>query len=185
MMVLKVRKWVWGSTFALGWVAMMVVVPIQAKVTAGDVTGGIKAPHLNIAIFHKVHGQEAFQYPDTIAKSDILSSMLSKAQFISINHTAGLLDGDVVTIANDVLRDNAGAFDDFGVDCQIIVHVKEALVTLSGLCQMMVMDQDHRKVEHKGMIKPFAMKHGSDWQLIYYDAEDGIAVYADEEIGLD
>jgi len=111
--------------------------------------------------------------------------MLSKAQFISINHTAGLLDGDVVTIANDVLRDNAGAFDDFGVDCQIIVHVKEALVTLSGLCQMMVMDQDHRKVEHKGMIKPFAMKHGSDWQLIYYDAEDGIAVYADEEIGLD
>jgi len=159
--------------------------PIHATITAGDITGGEKAPHVNVAIFHKLHGQEGFTYPDHITSSDILHALEGKAQFISINHTAGLKDGDVMTLSNDVLREGDGDFEDFGVDCQLSVHVKGSDVTLAGMCQILLVDQDHREIEHKGVIKPVTMKSGADWQLIYYDVEDGIAVYADEEVGLE
>ncbi|MDX8392010.1 MAG: hypothetical protein R8K53_05505, partial [Mariprofundaceae bacterium] len=154
--------------------AMLVVavialgLPVQAKITAGDVTGGAKAPHVNIAIFHKLHGQEGFSYPEHIAKADILHAMDGKAQFISINHTAGLKDGDVLTIGNDVLREGAGDFEDFGVDCQLSVHIKAEDVSLAGMCQILIVDQDNREIEHKGIIKPYTMHAGSDWELIYY-----------------
>ncbi|MDQ6987246.1 MAG: hypothetical protein Q9M25_05545 [Mariprofundaceae bacterium] len=159
--------------------------PVQAKITAGDVTGGVKAPHVNIAIFHKLHGQDGFTYPKNIAKAEILHAMDGKAQFISINHTAGLKDGDVVTIANDVLREDAGHFGDFGVDCQMSIHIKGSDVTLAGMCQILIVDQDHREINHKGIVKATTIDAGSGWKLIYYDAEDGIAVYAESEVGLE
>jgi hypothetical protein len=164
---------------------LVIELPVSAKVTAADITGGVKAPHVNIAIFHKLHGQEGFTYPQKISGENILQSLHGKAQFISMNHTSGLKDGDVITISNDVLRDGAEEFEDFGVDCQLVVHIKGTDVTLSGMCEMLFVDQDHRKIEHRGIVKPFVMHSGSDWELIYYDAEDGIAVYADEEIGLE
>jgi hypothetical protein len=160
-------------------------VPLNAKVTAADITGGVKAPHVNIAIFHKLHGHDAFKYPEHIGKVEILQKMAGEAQFILINHTSGVQDGDVITIANDVLRSGDAAFEDFGVDCQIVVHINSEDVKLSGICEMLMLDQDHRKIEHKGIIKSTKMHSGKDWQLIYYDAEDGIAVYADEEVGLE
>jgi hypothetical protein len=161
------------------------VMPIQAKITAGDITGGAKAPHVNIAIFHKLYGQDAFIYPENIDKQNILQSLNGKAQFIAISHTAGLKNGDVMTISNDVLREGDGAFEDFGVDCQLTLHIKGSNVSLAGMCEILMMDQDGREIEHKGIVKPVAMHSGGNWQLIYYDAEDGIAIYADEEIGLE
>ncbi len=170
--------------FILAGVSLLMI-PVQAKITAGDITGGTKAPHVNIAIFHKLHGQDDFQYPEYIDKDQILQATQGKAQFIAISHTAGLKDGDVMTIANDVLREGAGDFEDFGVDCQLSLHIQGSDVSLAGICQILMIDQDGREIEHKGIIKSIAMKSGVDWQLLYYDAEDGIAVYADEEIGLE
>jgi len=158
---------------------------LKAEIRAGDVTGGAKAPHVNIAIFHKLHGQDSFAYPEHIKRGDILHVLDGKAQFVSINHTAGLKNNDVITIGNDVLREEAGKFEDFGVDCQMTVHIKAADVTLAGMCEVLMVDQNHREIEHKGIIKPFTMHAGAEWQLIYNDAEDGIAVYADEEMGLE
>jgi len=181
----EMKKYLLSAGVAISLAILVVAVPIQAKITAGDVTGGVKAPHVNIAIFHKLHGQDAFVYPASITSADILHALDGKAQFISINHTAGLKDGDVITLSNDVLREEGGAFEDFGVDCQLSVHVKGADVVLSGMCEILMVDQHHREIEHRGMVKPFTMHGGGDWQLIYYDAEDGIAVYADEEVGLE
>lgn len=163
----------------------LAAIPIQAKIIAGDITGGAKAPHVNIAIFHKLHGQDAFIYSKNIAGDNILQAMKGKAQYIAMTHTAGIKDGDVLTLSNDVLRENGGAFEDFGVDCQLSVHIKGTDVILAGICQLLMMDQDGRTIEHKGLIKPVTMHSGSDWELIYYNAEDGIAVYADEEVGLE
>ncbi len=159
--------------------------PIQAKITAGDITGGVKAPHVNIAAFHKIHGQEAFKFPDHISNHDIMGELKGKAQYIFMNHTAGLKDGDVITIANDVLRENAGAFEDFGVDCQLVVHLKGDDVKIGGMCEFLMVDKDHREIEHKGVVKPTVMHPGKDWVLLYDNVEDGIAIYADEEIGIE
>ncbi|MDX8392435.1 MAG: hypothetical protein R8K53_07700, partial [Mariprofundaceae bacterium] len=63
--------------------------------------------------------------------------------------------------------------------------IKAEDVSLAGMCQILIVDQDNREIEHKGIIKPYTMHAGSDWELIYYDAEDGIAVYADEEVGME
>ncbi len=179
------KKIITTSISLLALVLLALAVPVQSSVTAGDITGGFKAPHVNIAIFHKLHGQESFVYPEKIAEGDILKSLAGKAQFISINHTAGLKDGDVITIGNDVLREAAGNFEDYGVDCQLNVHLDGDDVTIAGICQLLMVDQNNRQIEHKGVIKPTAMKANQGWILLYYNAEDGIAVYADEEIGIE
>ncbi|MDQ6962408.1 MAG: hypothetical protein Q9M28_07740 [Mariprofundaceae bacterium] len=62
------------------------------EIKAGDITGGSAMAHVNIAAFHKVHGQESFQYPATIkgAHGALLTALEGKAQFIFLNHTSGL-----------------------------------------------------------------------------------------------
>ncbi|MDQ6978979.1 MAG: hypothetical protein Q9M09_02240 [Mariprofundaceae bacterium] len=156
----------------------------QASIKAGDITGGKKAPHVNIAIFHKLHGQEGFSYPKYIAAHDILHAMQDKAQFISINHTAGVMDGDILTSSNDVLREGSDkGFEDFGVDCQLTIHLKAGDVALAGICEILMVDQDGREIEHKAMVKPTTLEAGKDWVLLYNDEEDGIAIYADENMG--
>lgn len=158
----------------------------QSSITAGDITGGKKAPHVNIAIFHKLHGKESFVYPKDIAVRDILHALQGNAQFISLNHTSGLIDGDIITLANDVLREGANdSFEDFGVDCQLSVRFKGDGVSVAGICQILMVDQDGREIEHKAIVKPTLLQGGKGWVLLYYDAEDGIAIYANEEIGIE
>ncbi|MDQ6978978.1 MAG: hypothetical protein Q9M09_02235 [Mariprofundaceae bacterium] len=159
---------------------------VSSSIKAGDITGGKKAPHVNIAIFHKLHGQEGFSYPKHIAAHDILHAMQDKAQFISINHTAGVMDGDILTSSNDVLREGSDkGFEDFGVDCQLTIHLKADHVTLAGICEILMVDQDGREIEHKAIVKPTTLEAGKDWVLLYNDEEDGIAIYADEEMGME
>lgn len=157
---------------------------IHASIKAGDITGGKKAPHVNIAVFHKLHGHDDFSYPKEVASGNILEAMQGKAQFIFLNHTSGLKDGDVISVATDVLRDQAGDFEDFGIDCQMTVHLKGNAV-LSGICQILMLDQDGREIEHRAIVKPTTLASGKGWVLIYDDEEDGIAIYADENVGLE
>ncbi|MDQ6974807.1 MAG: hypothetical protein Q9M10_07955 [Mariprofundaceae bacterium] len=163
----------------------LLALPLQATITAGDITGGAIAPHVNVAIFHKLHGHDDFVYPENIDKNDILQATAGKAQFVLINHTAGVKDGDVITMSNDVLREGSGDFEDFGVDCQISLHINGTDVTLAGMCQILMIDQDYRQINHKGTIKPITIHESTAWQLVYYDAEDGVAVYVNEEVGLE
>jgi len=173
-------KYFWGTV--VGFTSMALLL-FASSAEASDAHSGAKSPHVNIAIFHTLQGQGGFQFPEKIAAMNILQAVQGKAQFIIMNHAAGLKDGDVVSIASDVLRAGDDEFEDFGVDCQFSIHIKGDGVSIGGMCEIMIMDQDGRIVEHKGFVKPFAMQAGEDWQLIYYDAKDGIAVYADENIG--
>ncbi len=158
----------------------------QAAVKAGDITGGKAAPHVNIAAFHKIHGQENFVFPQHIAGGDILSALQGSAQYLFMNHTSGLQNGDVIMVTNDVLRDNAGSFEDFGIGCQLSVHIKNKQdVEIAGLCEFLMVDKNHRQIEHKGIIKPVMLESGKDWILVYNNEEDGIAIYADEEFGME
>ncbi|MDQ6984295.1 MAG: hypothetical protein Q9M44_06235 [Ghiorsea sp.] len=150
---------------------------------AADITGGILAPHVNLAAFHTLRNQKGFVFPKHIADDNILSALKGKAQYVFMNHTAGLKDGDVITVANDVLRDNAGDFEDFGMGCQLSVKLKGKDVTLSGLCHFFLVDKNNQQIKHKGIIKQASLAVNKGWVLIYYAAEDGIAIYANEEFG--
>jgi len=177
--MIKQKIVIWISLFTM--LMLSLALPAQAKIVAGDVSGGQHTQHVNIAIFHKLQGQESFVYPKKIEKGNVLQSLNDKAQFISINHTAGLKDGDVITVNNDVLRDSDNAFNDFGVDCQFPVHIQGENVILAGICQILMVDQNNREIEHKGIVKSFVMRSSQDWTLIYEDKEDAIAIYVDKE----
>ncbi|MDQ6972467.1 MAG: hypothetical protein Q9M30_07450, partial [Mariprofundaceae bacterium] len=157
----------------------------EAEVRAGDITGGKKAPHVNIAVFHALHGQEGYKFPAEIKAHDVLNSLEGKAQFIFMNHTAGLKDGDVISVATDVLRDEGGKFEDFGIDCQMTVHLKGNADVLSGICEILMLDQDGREIEHNAIIKPTSVASGNGWTLLHFDAEDGIAIYASADSGME
>ncbi len=166
-------------------ITLFMGVAIQAKVTASDITGGAKAPHVNVAAFHILHGIKGFEYPARIEGDDILSALRGKAQYIFMNHTSGLKDGDVVTVANDVIRSDTKGLEDFGVDCHFFVKVEGKDLSLAGLCKFLFVDQDHREISHKGVIKPLDMKPEHAWTLLYDDKEDGIAIYAETDFGLE
>ena len=167
-------------------ITMLWITPIQATVRAGDITGGVKAPHVNIAIFHKLYGHSDFIYPKTIEGNKILQNTSGKAQFIAMSHTSGLKDGDVITMNNDVLRDGDKNFEDFGVDCVLNVHIKPKDVSVLGMCQILIVDQDYREIDHQGIIKEqHITSTGSSWTLVYNDKEDGIAVYVSAEVERD
>lgn len=158
----------------------------NARVTAGSITGHGKLPHLEFIVLHKLHGHEAFQWPQQVQgrASDLLRALEHDAQFVVADHTAGLQDGDVLMINADVLRPGAGkGFDDLGVDCQLVVHEKGGSVSVSGRCDFMVIDQDGRMIDHKGIIPATRLSPGGAWQLAYRDAEDGIAIYVHEAFG--
>ncbi len=160
-------------------------IPAYTSVQAGDITGGAKAPHINIAIFHKLHGHDTYTYPEHIQGHDILVSTHGEAQLISLNHSSGLKDGDVISLSNDVLRDNSGAFQDFGVDCQLGTHMEENAMIVSGMCSIHMIDQDGRKIKHLCIVKPVQVELGQGWVLLYNDVQDGIAVYASGSIGME
>jgi len=165
--------------------AFLFSIPAYTSVQAGDITGSVKAPHVNIAIFHKLHGHDAYTYPEHIQDHDILNSTRGDAQFISLNHTSGLKDGDVISLSSDVLRDKSGAFQDFGVDCQLGTHLDGNAMILSGMCSVHMIDQDGRKIKHLCIVKPVKVELGQGWVLLYNDIEDGIAVYASGSIGME
>ena len=84
--------------------ALLLGSPVKSTVKAGDITGGEVGPHVNIAAFHKLHGQESFKFPDHISDHDILGALKGKAQYIFMNHTSGLKDGDVIIVSIVVIR---------------------------------------------------------------------------------
>lgn len=159
---------------------------ISANIKAGDFSGGTNMTHINIAAFYKLHGQENFQYPNSIKGSHgaLLTQLEGKAHFIFINHTSGLKNKDVILIGNDVLRENAGKFEDFGVDAQLTVEMQDKDVFIAGMVQMLMVDDNNRVIEHKGFIKKTLLPKESiaGWKLVYNNKEDGIAIYANEDI---
>ncbi|RME80577.1 MAG: hypothetical protein D6771_09335 [Zetaproteobacteria bacterium] len=113
----------------------------------------------------------------------LLKAIEGHGRLLSYLHTTGLKDGDVIALSGDVLREGQGV-EDYGVDCELIVHVKnEQDVTMAGRCEVFIFDVAHHKeIARELLIKPTPLPQRG-WSLVAFDAEDGIAVYADEHIG--
>lgn len=164
-------------------VASLVMVVAEISILPAEGIAGIgKAAHADIAIFHVHSGAKP---PAEIAAEDeigLLTSLKGEAQILALTHTTGVQDGDVLDIQSDVLREGKGV-EDFGVDCELIVHVdKGEQVTMGGRCEVFVFDiVNKQQVESKMIIKPMTI--GRHWTLIAWDEKDHVAIYADEEIG--
>lgn len=165
---------------------IMTILFIGTLLISEGITSGIagvgKAAHVNVAIFYMYDGN--YTPPKRIQGHDIISQLHGKAQFLNIVHTTGVKNGDVLMMQADVLRGSGEKSDDFGVDCQLVLHIKdESDVTIQGLCETFFFDISHQEeVKAKTIIKPTLLED-KGWNLIGYDAKDRIAIYADEEVG--
>jgi len=136
--------------------------------------------HINIGIFHRFAPESEFSFPSSVSEKEILNVLSKGSRYVSLTHSATLKNGDVISIANDVLSKHDGELEDDGIDCQFSVSILETDVKLAGICEIMARVGGHT-VEHDIIIKPTTLHTGNDWTLLYLDEESGIAVYANSE----
>jgi len=162
-----VRKIAWGIVlcFGLGW---------AASAEAG------KGTYLHFAAFFSTNGPGTVQYPDRVPGEDIEGALLKKgAEMLLFAHSVSIKDGDVITIANDTLREKGSSYADFGLDCQFTVHDRPVL-RVGGLCNIFVTDKKHAIV-----IKPVEIRKRLVWIKVFEEKAQGVAGYLMAEEGAD
>ncbi len=163
----------------IGFVAIMIgmLLPPSAA-TAGE------ARHVNFAAFEKQKAD--FEYEAIVLGkfSDFISAM-EGSQILILSHTADAVDGDVINIQQDVLREDKGKLGDFGINCQLSFVDESTADTTSyaigGLCR--IIQIGHGKNLKLTAIIPAASlpdtAQGIDaWVELYEDEKTGIAFYA-------
>jgi|GEM_PF-1060236 len=151
--------------------------------------------HINIMAFYRVSGAQ-FQFPDEVKgyDVDVIKAFYGKAYPIFLTHTAGLLNGDVLMINNDVLRDKGSGFSDNGIDCQFSVNLKgeggahaeaDHGIGFGGMCKVQLMDGKGKEISTRAVIKPTMIPDtahvASKFKAIYIDQAVGVAIYANGE----
>lgn len=140
--------------------------------------------NLNFAAFHKVAKNFAFEPGVTGKFADFIQAM-EGSQILLLSHTSDAVDGDVINIQQDVLRENKGALGDYGINCQISFRDASTPDTPSykvgGLCK--IIQVGNGKNLKLSAIIPMAdvpdTSQGVDvWMKVYEDEKTGIAFYA-------
>lgn len=164
------------------WVSIAVAVFLWVGGTMNSAIAG-DARNVNFAAFQKVNSD--FEY-DTIVLgkfSDFIKAM-EGAQVLLLSHTAGAVDGDVINVQQDVLREDKGILGDFGINCQM--SFKDESVSdntsyaIGGLCK--IIEIGHGKNLKLTAIIPMTnvpdTAQGIDaWVELYEDEKTGIAFY--------
>jgi len=140
--------------------------------------------NVNFAAFQKLDKNFEFEAIVLGKFSDFIAEM-EGSQVLALAHTAGAIDGDVITLQTSVLRDEAGAFGDFGIDCQLSYKDEsvdgESSFLIGGLCKIIRVGRGQNlKLNH---VIPHTnvpdTSEGSDaWILLDEGEETGIAFYA-------
>ena len=142
--------------------------------------------YVNIAAFHKVNANYAFEMAVFGKFSEFIAEMEKGSEIMFLNHTSDVKAGDVITFNTSVLRDKAGAdFDDNGMNCNFNYNVEgkgdQAIYSIGGLCYLLVnTDGEQHKVK---VVMPLVdlpdTSQGVDvWAMIYEDKATETAIYA-------
>jgi len=116
--------------------------------------------------------------------ADFIQAMKG-SQILMLSHTADAVDGGVINMQQDVLRENKGALGDYGINCQMSFHDASTADTPSykvgGLCK--IIQVGNGKNLRLSAVIPMAdvpdTSQGVDvWMKIYEDKKTGIAFYA-------
>jgi len=164
----------------IGLVAI-IMVGVLLPLSAADAG---ESRHVNFAAFEK--NSPDFEYEAIVLGkfSDFISAM-DGAQVLILSHLANAVNGDVINIQQDVLRENKGALGDFGINCQMsFLDESTADATsyaIGGLCK--IIQVGHGKDLKLTAIIPAASlpdtAQGVDaWVELYEDEKTGIAFYA-------
>jgi len=165
------------------WIGLLVIIMIGVLLPLSAATAG-ESRHINFAAFEKKSADFEFDAIVLGKFSDFISAM-DGAQVLILSHLADAVDGDVVNIQQDVLREDKGSLGDFGINCQLsFLDESTADATsyaIGGLCK--IIQVGHGKNLKLTAIIPAASlpdtAQGIDaWVELYEDEKTGIAFYA-------
>ena len=143
---------------------------------------------VNFAAFQKVDKDFEFSPIVEGTFSDFIAAM-EGSQILALAHTAGAIDGDVITLQTSVLRDESGSLGDFGVDCQLSYKdestKEDTSFLLGGLCKIIKVGRgknvrDTLFIPHTNI--PDTSQGFDGWFMLDEDEKTGIAFYANVSV---
>ncbi len=143
-----------------------------------------EARHINFAAFEKQDPGFRFE-PVVLGSFSEFIATMKGAGILMLVHTNEAVDGDVINVQQDVLRESSGAdLGDFGINCSLSFKVTNdndnPFYTLGGVCRFLGVGEKHRNLTATFKPVPLAdAAQGVDaWVLLHEDKASGIAFYA-------
>lgn len=140
--------------------------------------------NVNFAAFQKIDASFEFD-PIVLGKFSDFISVMEGAQVLILSHTADSINGDVINIQQDVLRQSEAGLGDVGINCQLS-YVDESTpestsFEVGGFCNIIDVGGGHDKkvmavIPMAGL--PDTAQGVDAWVMLYEDEESGIAFYA-------
>ncbi|PIP03130.1 MAG: hypothetical protein COW18_09275 [Zetaproteobacteria bacterium CG12_big_fil_rev_8_21_14_0_65_54_13] len=142
--------------------------------------------NVNFAVFQKVDSNFEFE-AIVLGKFSNFITAMEGAQVLLLSHTRNSVDGDVINIQQDVLRDSSEGLNDIGINCSLSFRDHstdvDTIFELGGMCK--ILDSLNTNVT---AIIPMASlpdtEQGIDaWVELYEDEASGTAFYANVSSG--
>jgi len=137
--------------------------------------------NINFAIFQKNSSDFEFE-PIVLGRfSDFIEAMHG-SQILLLSHTKDSIDGDVINLQQDVLRESSEGLNDIGISCTLtfadLSTEQDTSFEIGGLCK--ILDSLNENVT---AIIPMASLPDTDqgidaWVELFEDEKNGIAFYA-------
>ncbi len=142
--------------------------------------------NINFAVFQKSTPEFEFE-PIVLGRfSDFIEAM-NGSQILLLSHTKDSIDGDVINLQQDVLRESSEGLNDIGISCTLtfsdLSTEEDTSFELGGLCK--IIDSLNENVT---AIIPMASLPDTDqgidaWVELFEDESSGIAFYANVGTG--
>jgi len=142
------------------------------------------ARNINFAAFQKI--QPGFKFDSFVAGkfSDFIQAM-EGAQIVLLSHTSDAVDGDVINIQQDVLREGEKGMIDNGINCSLTLHIEGKGTApgynIGGLCRIFrTGDGAAEKVTNiiPSTFLPDNAQGFEGWIEVYEDQKNRIAFYS-------
>ncbi len=143
--------------------------------------------YMNFAVFQKADPHADWEYESIVVGNfgDFIDSMGTHAHPLLITRSAGVQDGDVLSMQTDVLREEGDALGDFGVNCTMSFMDEstpdQGSYLIGGMCKVLMkgggQDLDKTIIVIPANV-PEAVDNESIWLLLDEDEETGTAFYA-------
>jgi len=137
--------------------------------------------NINFAIFQKVDDDLEFE-DIVLGKFSTFIQAMKGSQVVLLSHSTDSIDGDIINLQQDVLREADGSLNDIGINCSLNFRdsstEENTSFELGGMCKLL----DSLNVNVTAVIPMTSLpdtEQGIDaWVKLYEDKENGIAFYA-------
>ncbi len=161
-------------------VLSLLLTGLLAAMPASSFAGG-EIRNVNFAIFQKVDDDFEFEAIVLGKFSDFIQAMQG-SQVLLLSHSTDSVDGDVINLQQDVLREADGSLNDIGINCSLNYRDnsddENTSFELGGMCKII----DSLNVNVTAIIPMASLpdtEQGVDaWVELYEDEKNGIAFYA-------